>query len=73
MAIHSLRELNKKKLYTANQLKNWKKFQDKYLDTYPQHFEYWNDKTHKYETVYEVRGISDTIKENYQTVNEILN
>jgi hypothetical protein len=68
----TLRELNKKKLYTANQLRNWKKFKNKFLDTYPLHYEYKNDKG-QWETVYEVRGISDTIKENFQTVEEILN
>tara|TARA_Y100000034_G_C6634747_1_gene277261 strand:+ start:280 stop:471 length:192 start_codon:yes stop_codon:yes gene_type:complete len=51
------------KLYTASQL--CKKFDGKYIDTYPRHHEYWNDKTNQYETVYEVRGTSKTIKENY--------
>ena len=51
------------KLYTAEQLK--KKFANKYIDTYPHNYEYWDDKENKYVTVYEVRGISNTIKENY--------
>lgn len=60
-----------KKLYTTEQLK--KKYQDKFINVYPHHHEYWNEKTNKYQTVYEVRGTSDTIRENYQTVEEIIN
>jgi len=51
------------KYYTAKQL--LKKYDGKYIDTYPHHYERWNDKTHQYVTVYEVRGVSKTIKENY--------
>lgn len=58
------------KLYKRNELK--KKFPNQYIDTYPHHYEYWNDKTNKYETVYEVRGVSDIVRENYQLVEEIL-
>jgi len=66
-----LRELNSKNMYTAEQLRTWKKFQGMYLDVYPRHHEYWVDGK-GYETVYEVRDISDEIKENYLTVSEIL-
>ena len=59
----TLRAVNKRGLYTAQQL--CEKFKGKFINTYPYHFEYWNDKIHKYETVYEVRGASKTIKENY--------
>jgi len=51
------------KTYRANEL--IKKFKEKFIDTYPHHYKYWNDKINKYETVYEVRGISKKIKENY--------
>ena len=52
-----------KKWYKKEEL--LKKFAGKFIDTYPLHYEYWNEKTNKYETVYEVRGTSKTIKENY--------
>jgi hypothetical protein len=58
------------KLYTAAKL--LKKFKGKFIDTYPHHHTYWNDKLHRYETVYEVRGVSRTIRENYQTPEEVL-
>ena len=58
------------KLYTAAEL--IKKYKGKYIDTYPHHFEYWNDELHRYETVYEVRGVSKTIRENYQTPEEVI-
>jgi len=60
------------KLYTEKELV--KKYADKhiFLSTYPHHHEYWNEKTHKYETVYEIRGTSKLVRENYQTVEEIL-
>ena len=51
------------KTYTKEKL--IKKYKGKFIDTYPLHYEYWNDKIHKYETVYEVRGVSKTIRENY--------
>lgn len=51
------------KLYKAEELK--RKYAGKFIDTYPHHHDYWNEKTHQYETVYEVRGVSKTIKENY--------
>ena len=49
------------KLYKADEL--IKKYSNKYIDVYPHHT-YWNDKTHKYETVYEVRKVSKIIREN---------
>ena len=51
------------KLYTAQEL--CKKFAGKYIDVYPHHHTYWNDKIHRYETVYEVRKISRKIRENF--------
>lgn len=67
----TLKELNKRKLYTSEQLLSLKKFQGKYLNVYPHHYEYWKDGV-GYVTVYEVRGISSQIKENFQTPEEIL-
>jgi len=58
------------KLYKPQELK--KKFKGKFIDTYPHHHDWWNEETHRYETVYEVRGVSATIRENYQTVEEVL-
>lgn len=71
MAITKVRELNKRKLFTREQLVSWKKFKGKYLNVYPHHYEYWVDGV-GYETVYEVRGITDEVRENYQSVEEIL-
>lgn len=71
MAITQLRELNKRNLYTREQLRSWKKFQGKFLDVYHHHYDYWKDGI-GYETVYEVREISKEIAENFQSVNEIL-
>jgi len=59
----------KTKYYTKEQLV--KKYSGRFIDTYPHHYEYWNDRTHQYETVYEVRGISKTIRENYESPEEI--
>ena len=55
--------IGSKPLYTADQL--CKKFKGKFINTYPHHHTYWNEKTNKYETIYEVRGVSLTIRENY--------
>ncbi len=41
-----------------------KKYKGKFIDTYPLHYEYKN-KDGFYETVYEVKGVSKTIRENY--------
>jgi len=60
----------KKKYYTKEEL--LKKFAGKYIDTYPHHYEYRNPITHKWETVYEVRGVSKTIKENFETPEEVI-
>lgn len=72
MKTTKLSDLNKKKLFTYEQLASWKKFEGKYINVYPHHYEYWKDGI-GYVTVYEVRGISDEIRENYQSVQEILN
>jgi hypothetical protein len=58
------------KTYTADQLR--KKYAGKYIDVYPLHYNVRDSKTGNYVTVYEVRGVSKTVKENYQTVEEIL-
>ncbi len=49
-----------------------KKYQGKFIDTYPHHHTYWNDSLNKYETVYEIRGVSTKIKENYEEVQDII-
>ena len=58
------------KLYTAEEL--LKKFKGKFIDTYPRHRERWDDKNHKWITLYEVRSIKRTIHENHQTPEEVL-
>ena len=68
--IAKVRELNKRKIYTKEQLKP--KFGNKFLYTYPLHNELWNDMLNKYETVIEVRGVSSREKENFQTVEAII-
>ena len=72
MKITSLRELNKQGKYTADQLLSWKKFEGMYLNTYACHFDFWVDGK-GYETVYEVRDMTDEIRENYESVRDILN
>jgi len=67
----NIKELNKRKIYTNEQLGRLARFKDKYIDVYPLHHELWVDGK-GYETVYEVRGMSNNIKENFQTVKEIL-
>ena len=51
------------KRYTAEQLV--KKFAGKYIYTYPVFPGKWDDKLNKYVTLYEVRGVSRKIRENY--------
>jgi hypothetical protein len=58
-----------RKLYTLEQLK--KKYVGKFVDVYPRHYDKWDEKTGHYVTVYEVRGCSSKVKENFQPVNEI--
>jgi hypothetical protein len=50
------------KLLTQEQIN--KKYKGRYIDIYPHHFEFWNSKTNKYETVYEVRKVYKTAHEN---------
>lgn len=69
--ITNLKDLNKTKKYTAKQLQSLKKFQGKFLNVYPCHYDFWEDGK-GYVTVYEVRGISEEVRENYQSVEEIL-
>lgn len=71
MKTPTLKELNKKKMYTSEQLQKLKKFEGMYLNVYPCHYDYWKDGV-GYVTVYEVRGITKEIKENYESVNDIL-
>ncbi|HLQ96352.1 MAG TPA: hypothetical protein VK108_08195 [Pseudogracilibacillus sp.] len=68
--ITSLKELNKRKLYTLEQLECWKKFQGLYLNVCPNHFTFWKDGK-GYITVFEVRGTSEEVRENYLSVDEI--
>jgi len=58
------------KILTVKQLKS-KKYENKFLDTYPLHY-HSKDKEGNWETVYELRGVSSKIRENYETVEEIL-
>jgi hypothetical protein len=51
------------KTYTKAQL--IKKYAGKYIDTYPHHRELWDDKKNCWVTTYEVRGVSKTVRENY--------
>jgi len=61
---------NGTKLYTATEL--LRKFKGRFIDTYPHHYDYRNPQTHRFETVYEVRGTSRTVRENYETPEEVL-
>lgn len=68
----TIKELNKRKIYTKEQLNNLTKFKNKFLNVYLLHFELWNNQEHKYNTTYEIRGISTIEKENFQRVEDIL-
>lgn len=59
------------KILTEKQLRS-KKYENKFLDTYPLHY-HTQDKNGNWITVYELRGVSSKIRENYETVEEILN
>lgn len=63
----TLQEVNSNKLYTAQQIQS--KYAGKFVDVYPHHHDYFNNG--KFETVYEVRGVSSKIKENYEEAEEI--
>lgn len=67
----TLAQLKKKKLYTKQQLLTLARFKGKQLNVYPHHHEFWVDGV-GYETVYEVRGTSNVIRENYQSAEEIV-
>jgi len=58
------------KILTLKQLKS-KKYENKFLDTHPLHY-HSKDKEGNWETVYELRGVSSKIRENFETVEEIL-
>ena len=65
-----IRELNRQKMYTKKQILS-SKFKNKYIDTYFYHTELWNDSTHKYETVAEVRKVSSIEKENLESPSAV--
>ena len=58
------------KIITKQQLLS-KKYVNKFLDTYPLHYQK-KDKNGNWVTVYELRGVSSKVKENFETVEEIL-
>jgi hypothetical protein len=58
------------KIITVNQLKSTK-YKNKFLNTYPLHY-HSKDENGNWETVYELRGVSSKIRENYETAEEIL-
>jgi len=62
----------KQKIVTEKQLRG-AKYSGKFIDAYPLHYHTRDKKTGSYVTVYEIRGVSSTIRENYQSVEEILN
>jgi penicillin V acylase-like amidase (Ntn superfamily) len=57
------------KILTRKQLENLKGY---YLDVYPLHY-HTKDVNGKFITVYELRGKSKIIQENFESVEEILN
>jgi len=57
------------KLYTKQELIN--KYHGMFIDTYPHHSYKWIDGHHQEPTTYEVRGVSSTIKENYNPPEEV--
>lgn len=67
----TLKEFNRQKMYTAEQL--IKKYKGIYINTYPNHYSYQDEKTGDYVTLYEVRGTSKTIKENYNLPENEIN
>jgi hypothetical protein len=58
------------KILTEKQLRS-SKYKNKFLDAYPLHY-HTKDKNGYWITVYELRGVSSKIRENYETVEEIL-
>lgn len=56
--------------YTKDQL--IKKFKGKFINVYAHGHTLWNDKTNRYETVFEVTGKSNTVKENFETPEDII-
>lgn len=71
MKITDTKVLNKKGLYTLEQLKRLQRFKGVFLYVWPRHYDYWNSKLNTYETVFEVRGISEVERENYETIESI--
>ena len=69
--MRTLKEFNAKKMFTAEQL--LKKYKGKYINTYPKHHDYRDEKTGDFVTLYEVRGISKTIKENFNLPQDEIN
>ncbi len=58
------------KLYTKEQLT--KKYANKFINVYPHHHEVWDDKEHRYKTVYEVISVKSKIWENHN-LPELIN
>lgn len=48
-----------------------KKFTGKFINVYPHHMELWDGELCCWKKTWEVRGVSNTIKENYQTPEEV--
>ena len=69
--MQTLKELNKQKMYTKKQLQTLSKFKNKFLNVYSRYHKYWNEEIYRYETVFEVRGVSSTIRENYNLAENI--
>jgi hypothetical protein len=67
----TIKDFNRQKMYTAEQL--IKKYKGKYINTYPKHYDYRDEKTGEYVTLYEVRGVSKTIKENFNLPEDEVN
>lgn len=61
------------KLFTREQLLKTYSNKKVFLNLYPHHYEKWNDKINKFETVFEIRGKSKTQKENFNLIEEELN
>jgi hypothetical protein len=66
----TLKDLNKEKKYTLDQLK--KKYAGKYIQVSYHHYDYWNDTINKFETVYKVIKVGTTEKESFTLPAEIL-
>jgi len=68
-----VKRINKKNIYTKEQLQHNKEFKNVYLNVYAHNFETKAKGENRYITVYEVRGKSKEERENYESVNQIFN